>query len=207
LTEGIKRLIIKDEPQLEEDTPIYKNKWVVIAAILLLSGLTWWYFGDSIKQFSTTGYREFKRKPKTDEIDPTGHIELPIQYPSVERSWWTRIKDFFDLSKWRNRSNIPSDNAPEVLFDANSQPDITLEDQTSKLRHRTHYKDIVENKLDNIYNNWDNPKSPSECSINHYFPEVDQAQVNTDNSANDLLSNLVNQRDDASLKIVQHLTG
>jgi hypothetical protein len=26
LTEGIKRLIIKDEPQLEEDTPIYKNK-------------------------------------------------------------------------------------------------------------------------------------------------------------------------------------
>jgi hypothetical protein len=196
MIEGFKKLVIKEEPQIEEDTPIYKNKWVIIAAILLISGLTWWYFGDSIKQFSTTGYSEFKRKPKTDEIDPTGHIELPIQYPPIERTWWTKIKDFFDLSKWRN--NTPPNNKPEVLFDAQSPHDIELVNQT---RHRTKLdftnKDPITIEADKIYNDWDNPKSPSECSINHYFPEVDQ--VNTELSNNEILQHLTgeaNQRFD-----------
>nr|AWB36250.1 hypothetical protein [Lactarius sp. (in: basidiomycete fungi)] len=227
LTEGFKRLIIKEEPQIEEDTPIYKNKWAIIAVIWLLSGLGWWYFGDNIKDYFF--------KPSDDDIrrtfrgrlrynERTGKIEeiprdipilpdAPTHDPLNERSWLGSIKDFFDLSKWKNRNNTPANNEADILFDA-PQSDIELEDRINKLKSSGNNippvnKDSIDDKLDEIYNDLDKSNSPSECSINHYFTETlaDQAQVNTDKSGNELLNELVNQRDDASTRIVQHITG
>nr|AWX52917.1 hypothetical protein [Lactarius sp. (in: basidiomycete fungi)] len=181
LTEGIKRLIIKEEPQIEEDTPIYKNKWVIIAAILLISGLTWWYFGDNLKQFTTTGYSEFKRKPKMDDVDPAGNIELPIQYPPIERSWWNSIKDFFDLSKWRK--NKTTDNTPEVLFDAQSQPDIELVDgRRPRIKLDFTKKDPIASsskvKLEDTPEVNQANSDGSDNSFERYFPDpIDQNEV------------------------------
>jgi hypothetical protein len=63
MIEGLKRLVIKEEIE-EDETPIYKNKWVIIGLILLLSGLTWWYFGDDIKPYFYPGgdAPRFRRK-------------------------------------------------------------------------------------------------------------------------------------------------
>ena len=48
IIERFKRLIHKEEVIQEDNTPYYKNKYVIIAGLLVLSGLTW-YFHDDIK--------------------------------------------------------------------------------------------------------------------------------------------------------------
>jgi hypothetical protein len=220
IVEGFKKLIIKEEPQIEDDSPLYKNKWAIIAVILLLSGLGWWYFGDNIKSYFF--------KPSDDDIrkgirsrlrynEQTNKIEevpilpdVPTNEPSIERTWLNSIKDFFDISKWRK--NTQGDNTQAEIFDAGNVTDIELEDRLNKLKSDQGInnsgpidldklkpnnldlnKNPIENKLDEIYNEWDKPKSPSECSINHYFPEVDQ--VNTELTNNEILKHLTGEAD------------
>jgi len=205
LTEGFKRLIIKEEPKIDEDeTPLYKNKWVIIGLILLLAGLTWWYFGDDIKPFfpgaGGDGGNISRRKrlfynEKTKQIEevpnaPVNLPNVPTQDPTVERTWIDAFKDFFDISKWKSKASV--NDQPNVVFDAGAQSDVELENRINKLKGNTPV-----NKSD----------SPEEVdSINYYFDDKTVEQT-TDLTGNELLANLENQRQQTGIKIMEHLTG
>nr|YP_009487168.1 hypothetical protein [Russula compacta]AWB36070.1 hypothetical protein [Russula compacta] len=85
------------EPIKEESN---NNKYYIIA-LLLLAGLTFWYFGDEILPHFPGGFPRWK--PKSYDIDPKGHINLP-NVPIEEKTWWESIKDWFDINRWRNRN-------------------------------------------------------------------------------------------------------
>lgn len=47
IIERFNKIINKDD-EIEENNPIYKNKYAIIAGILILSGLTWYFYDDVI---------------------------------------------------------------------------------------------------------------------------------------------------------------
>jgi hypothetical protein len=217
MIEGFKKLVIKEEIKIEEDdTPIYKNKWVLIAIILMLSGLTWWYFGDEIKPFlfPTDGGPRFRRHKRFFYNEETKKMEeikglpnVPTQDPSVERSWWNTIKDFFDISKWRgdNHNDITNDIITQrVIFDTGRLSDIELEDRINNLKGEPN-KDLINPEIDNIHSN----STEQVDSINYYFDDknIEDAHEITNLSGNELLAHLENQRLEVSSKIIQHITG
>lgn len=73
--ERFNKLIHKEKEEInieEENTLLYKNKYVIIGGILILSGLTW-YFYDDIRPIGTSvlaWINSFRRRPDDDGSNP-----------------------------------------------------------------------------------------------------------------------------------------
>jgi hypothetical protein len=64
--------IINNEPEvIEDNTPIYKNKYFIMGSFLLISGLTYYYFGDEVKTYSLSLWELIRRRRPGDD-NPNG---------------------------------------------------------------------------------------------------------------------------------------
>jgi hypothetical protein len=56
--------IIHNEPEIEENTPLYRNKYFIWGSFLLISAVTYYYFGEEIKVYGFTFWNFLKgRRP------------------------------------------------------------------------------------------------------------------------------------------------
>ena len=152
MVEGIKKLIIK-EPEIIEEDPIIKKRYVILGLLLILAGLTWWYYGDSISPIISSGINKFKRKPDDDELNnlnknlnTSDGSTLP-NFPNIPTN---EIKDLENIQWWRwknirDRVNIwkrKDESNPETLFDSGKITDIELIDRLNKLKDSNNTPEI-----------------------------------------------------------------
>jgi len=77
-----KEEIIQIEPEftkeeIQKDTPFYKNKYIIIGGILILSGLTW-YFYDDLKPIGSSvlaWINHYRSRPDIDPNDNSGSMQ------------------------------------------------------------------------------------------------------------------------------------
>jgi hypothetical protein len=77
IIERFTKIIHKDEEVIEENTPLYKNKYVIIAGILILSGLTW-YFYDDLKPIGSSvlaWINACRSRPNPDSDGSNGSLQ------------------------------------------------------------------------------------------------------------------------------------
>jgi hypothetical protein len=87
--------IIHNEPEeIKEDTPIYKNKYVIIGGILILSGLTW-YFYDDLKPIGSSilaWINSSRPKPGGDSSNSRYDFNpnSPWNISKPLKDWWNK---------------------------------------------------------------------------------------------------------------------
>lgn len=93
--------IVHKEPEVikDEDTPLYKNKYVVIGGILILSGLTW-YFYDDLKPIGSSILAWINSSRSQPGSDPSNS-----RYDSNPNSPWQVSKS---LKDWWNKGEVES---------------------------------------------------------------------------------------------------
>lgn len=111
LVQRIKEIIHR-EPEVitEDETPIYKNRYVITVAILLLLGLTYWGFKDSIDPVisdSIDKLQIFRSGANRNSTTISQDVVRPIE--ESNKSWWTGLTD--KIKSWWNKDN--TSNAPD----------------------------------------------------------------------------------------------
>jgi hypothetical protein len=87
--------IIHNEPEeIKEDTPIYKNKYVIIGGILILSGLTW-YFYDDLKPIGSSilAWINSSRSQPGGDSSNSRYDSYPNSPRNISKSlkdWWNK---------------------------------------------------------------------------------------------------------------------
>jgi hypothetical protein len=99
----------KEQEIIEENSPFYKNKYFIYGTFLLISGLTYYYFGDEIKLLTVSTW-EWLRGRRPDDNPPGNPGNPPINPqgggPSSESTRMNPIATFFGLNKNKNKSTI-----------------------------------------------------------------------------------------------------
>jgi hypothetical protein len=100
--------LLNREPEviIEDETPIYKNRYVITLAILLLLGLTYWGFKDSIDPVISDSIEKlqfFRSRANRDSTTICQDVIQPIE--ESNKSWWTRLTD--KVKFWWNKDNKP----------------------------------------------------------------------------------------------------
>lgn len=93
--------IIHNEPEItKEDDPFYKNKYFILGTFLLISGLTYYYFGDEIKTYSLSLWELFRRRGE-------GGPDNPPRRPRLDQDNGTNGNNMNPISNFLglNRNN------------------------------------------------------------------------------------------------------
>ena len=112
---------------IQENTPYYKNKYVIIAGLLMLSGLAW-YFADDIRPVGTTilGWINLLKSRRNNDDDP-GDINPEVQ---VNSRWnLNRVTELKDSIKRKvyGESKVednPSTNSPIKMGESSKSSDM-----------------------------------------------------------------------------------
>lgn len=114
--------LLNREPEviIEDETPIYKNKYVITAAILILLGLSYWSFKDSIDPVISDTIEKlqiFRSGANRDTTTICKDVIRPIE--ETNKSWWKGLTD--KVKSWWSKDNKPKP-------DSTSSSDISLQD-------------------------------------------------------------------------------
>jgi len=123
--EEIEPEIIKEEIK-EENNPFYKNKYVIIAGIFLLLGLSWYYWEDinSIKDDLVEKFTSFRRKPGSnpgnirDDLQPYS----PWNIKESIKGWWNKGK--LDKDAPGNDFASPFNSNTPISLKSNDRPNL-----------------------------------------------------------------------------------
>nr|YP_009498239.1 hypothetical protein [Lactifluus piperatus]AWX53025.1 hypothetical protein [Lactifluus piperatus] len=115
------------EPEVitEDETPIYKNKYVIAAAILILLSLSYWNFKDSIDPVISDTVEKLQRFRSGTNRDSTTICEdvvRPIE--GSNKSWWKGLTDKVK-SLWNRDTKPTPDNGS-----SSSTSHISVEDRS-----------------------------------------------------------------------------
>nr|YP_010165710.1 hypothetical protein K8L25_mgp10 [Lactarius trivialis]QRN74282.1 hypothetical protein [Lactarius trivialis] len=115
--------IINEPIVIEEDTPLYKNKYVIIGGLLIISGLTW-YFYDDLKPVATsllTWINTFRSRPDPDRDNLGNSNTAPSNslLQSLKNKVYKRVY-----------GDKPTPD-PDTLFDAGILTPFSTQDNTS----------------------------------------------------------------------------
>jgi hypothetical protein len=103
--------IIHNEPEeIKDETPIYKNKYVIIGGILILSCLTW-YFYDDLRPIGSSvlaWINTYRSRPDSDPHAPNGSIQ------ESSKSTIQSLKDSL-LNRFYKKDESPSKGSSPAL--------------------------------------------------------------------------------------------
>jgi len=130
IIERFKQLINKDQDEIiqDENTPYYKNKYVILAGLLILSGITW-YFYDDIKPVGSSilaWINLFRSRPDPSSDDSSGNIQANYKFDI------SKIKDSIKNKIYGKKGDDDDDyrsNSPDSfieLLKRTSKTNITL---------------------------------------------------------------------------------
>jgi hypothetical protein len=109
---------VDKQEEIIEDTPFYKNKYLIWGTFLLISGVTYYYCGDEIKVYSISLWNLLKgRRPGEDP----GHNP-----PNNPTNRFNSISDFLGL----NQNNYNNGNILAQMVDADGSEAIEILDET-----------------------------------------------------------------------------
>jgi hypothetical protein len=92
----------KEQEIIEEDKPFYTNKCFIYGTFLLISGLTYYYFGDEIKLCTISIWEWLRGRRPGDNPPP---INPPVN-PSSESTRMNPIATFFGLNKNKDPKGV-----------------------------------------------------------------------------------------------------
>jgi hypothetical protein len=126
IIERFKQLINKDQDEIiqDENTPYYKNKYVILAGLLVLSGLTW-YFYDDIKPVGSSilaWINLFRSRPDPSSDDSSGNIQANYKFDISKIKDSIKNKIYGKKGDDDYRSNSP-DSFIELLNKKGKAPD------------------------------------------------------------------------------------
>lgn len=137
IIERFTKIIHKEEVKpevIQDDTPYYKNKYIIIAGLLILSGITW-YFYDDIRPIGSSilaWINILKSKPDNDPGDNDGNVQ---------------VNKSLDLT---NRLNKLKDSVKEKIYGKPKEDNINSTSNSSiKLGESS--KSKIENEMDHYF--------------------------------------------------------
>jgi hypothetical protein len=173
--------IINNEPQVEE-TPFYANKYLIMGSFLLISGLTYYYFGDEIKVYSISLWNWLRgRNPDDGGNNPN---------PNPTNRFNT-ISDFLGLNQKNN--NKESIIAQIMNADADGSEALEILSDLSKGKEVENSSSILTSpSLDDLNSTaqetWSNsrPTSPESIASSSTIRQriIPKIKVDTDLSSN-----------------------
>jgi hypothetical protein len=181
--EEVKPEIIQEVIQ-EEKTPYYKNKYVIIAGLLMLSGITW-YFYDEIKPFGTSILAWINISRSWSNSDPDDSNE------SISRNNQSNNKSLKDRvwEKIYGKPKDGGDNIPPIKPSNTSNTSIGLDEKLKTSKLEQYYPEISKGKGIDL-NNY----SLSELERRGIKPsiiELDSTTINFRNECYRVLNNIL----------------
>jgi hypothetical protein len=137
--------IIQGEPEIivEDDTPIYKNKYVITAAILILLGLSYWYFKDSVDPvISDTVEKlgEFRSGITKHSTDSSTNI--PNDTSLIDQTgWWKRLTN--KVKSWWNKGDKPDSDRHDSSVSAQNLSDYFENAKQQSISDHQRFKDSM----------------------------------------------------------------
>ena len=182
--EEIKPEVITPEVIQEEKTPYYKNKYVIIAGLLMLSGITW-YFYDDIKPFGTSILAWINISRSWSNSDPDDSNE------NISRNNQSNNKSLKDRvwEKIYGKPKDGGDNIPPIKPSNTSNTSIGLDEKLKTSNLEQYYPEISKGKGIDL-NNY----SLSELERRGIKPsivELDSTIINFRNECYRVLNNIL----------------
>lgn len=168
----------------EEKTPYYKNKYVIIAGLLMLSGITW-YFYDDIKPFGTSILAWINISRSWSNSDPDDSNE------NISRNNQSNNKSLKDRvwEKIYGKPKDGGDNIPPIKPSNTSNTSIGLDEKLKTSNLEQYYPEISKGKGIDL-NNY----SLSELERRGIKPsiiELDSTTINFRNECYRVLNNIL----------------